>query len=179
MLVYIFSHERPGERSCEVIGCYFKESMQRWREQLSGKRAERAKTQIYPFDQSILANVKQNVSLLKEGLQDHALLCKSLYFPRKVENCSRDLLEFVQKIWNCCMWGWYLYLYFISILMSMKISICYGMATFYSPAWPELLAKVCFVISLSSLQEEFSRFLDIQSSSLDVGGLFSVLCQHT
>lgn len=102
MLVYIFSHERPGERSCEVIplrcGCYFKESMQRWKEQLSGKRAERAKTQIYPFDQSILANVKQNVSFLKEGLQDHALLCKSLYFPRKVENCSRDLLEFVQKI---------------------------------------------------------------------------------
>lgn len=63
--------------------------------------------------------------------------------------------------------------------MSMKISICYGMANFYSSAWPELLAKVCFVISLSSLQEEFSRFLDIQSSSLDVGGLFSVLCQHT
>lgn len=141
-----------------------------------GRKGQNANISVWS---KYLSKCQTNVSLLKEGLQDHTLLCKSLYFPRKVENYSRDLLEFVQKIWKCGMWGWYLYLYFISILMSMKISICYGMATFYSPAWPELLAKVCFVISLSSLQEEFSRFLDIQSSSLDVGGLFSVLCQHT
>lgn len=62
------------------------------------------------YTQSILANVKQNVSLLKEGLQDHALLCKSLYFPRKVENCSRDLLEFAKN-----MKMWYVRLVFVFI----------------------------------------------------------------
>lgn len=99
MLVYIFSHERPGERSREVIplrcGCYFKESMQRWKEQLSGKRAERAKTQIYLFDQSILANVKQMFPCSKKD-------CRTIHYCAKVYIFQGKWKITPEIYWNLC-----------------------------------------------------------------------------
>lgn len=99
---------------------------------------------------------------------------------------SKESGKLLQRFIGICaknMKMWYVRLVFVFIFYinsnehENQYLLWHGHLLFFSLAWT-LLAKVCFVISLSSLQEEFSRFLDIQSSSLDVGGLFSVLCQH-